>query len=255
MQIEAVAPTPAPQSLELIRSCAQAMAPDDDKLDDWYRKYSTTQAERLAADLEIVRRFLAPDAAIVEVGAVPLLLTLALAREGHAVAAVDIEPERFSKAISGQELNVAKCDIESEALPFPDASTDALIFNELLEHLRINPVATLREVRRVIRPGGLLLLSTPNLRSLDGIWNLIVHGRGYAVCGDVYEEYRKLEWVGHMGHVREYAPGDVKMLLEKLGFKVEALVFRGRERKRSTEMICRARPRLRRFVTVVARAV
>lgn len=254
MRTEAAPQTPAPESLALIRACTQEIQPDG-RLQEWYANYASTQAERLALDLDIVERYVPPGASIVEVGAVPLLLTLALVRRGHEVRAVDIDPSRFAGTIAEHGLDVARCEIETEPLPLADASTDALIFNELLEHLRLGPVFALQEARRVLRPGGLLLLSTPNLRSLDGLWNLIVHSRGYAVSGDVYEEYRKLEWVGHMGHVREYAPGDVKMLLEKVGFSVEAFVFRGRERRAATELICRLRPSLRRFVTVVARAV
>jgi SAM-dependent methyltransferase len=189
------------------------------------------------------------------VGAVPLVLTVALARQGFQVDAVDIDPSRFDQTISEQGLRVAACNTETEALPYPDASFDAVILNEVLEHLRINPVFCLREARRVLRPGGTLLLSTPNLRSLDGIWNLVVRGRSFAIANNVYDEYGKLERLGHMGHVREYATGDVRALLERLGFEVEDLIFRNRQQKMAAEAICTMAPPLRRYVSYVARAV
>jgi SAM-dependent methyltransferase len=245
--------TSSPRSSEVVRACAEAIRPDA-SVERWYRKFSTVQAERLAVDLDIVDRFVDGGSAILEVGAAPFILTLALAREGFEVTAVDLDPSRFERAISEHGLQVAKCDIETEALPFPDASFDTVILNEVFEHLRINPVFTLREVRRVLRGGGTLLLSTPNLRSLNGLWNLLVHSRTYALADNVYDEYSKLERLGHMGHVREYAPGDVKTLLTKIGFDVETLVFRGRQRNPIAEATCRVLPDLRRFVSFVARA-
>lgn len=254
MRSRAAPRSPTRESVELIRRCAREISPDEG-LEGWYRSYAAGQTGRLALDVDIVKRFVEPGSAIVEVGALPLLLTLALATEGFEVVGVDIDPSRFSAAISEHGLQVERCDIETEPLPFASASADALLFNELLEHLRINPVFALEEAHRVLRPGGLLLLSTPNLRSLNGLWNLLVHSRSYALKGDIYEEYQNLATVGHMGHVREYAPGDVRQLLARIGFAPEALLFRGRQPHAAAELLCRLRPGLRRFVTYAARAV
>src|SRR2546428_1978849 len=109
--------------MELVRTCAGAISPTSD-LERWYRKFSTGQATRLAVDLDIIDMFVERSATILEVGAVPLILTLALARQKFSVAAVDIEPFRFEQTISEHGLNVVPCNIETEALPFGDSSFD-----------------------------------------------------------------------------------------------------------------------------------
>ena len=58
-------------------------------------------------------------------------------------------------------IPVASCDVEKEAMPFADNSFDVVYSKSLLEHLRA-PDAFLREARRVLNPGGLLLTLVPD---------------------------------------------------------------------------------------------
>jgi len=51
------------------------------------------------------------------------------------------------------------CDVAS--LPFEDGEFDALFAGEILEHV-VDPAAALREWKRVVRPGGILIVTTPN---------------------------------------------------------------------------------------------
>ena len=52
--------------------------------------------------------------------------------------------------------------IDAHGLPLADGCTDVVIMSELIEHL-VDTDAAAEEVRRILRPGGTLLLSTPNL--------------------------------------------------------------------------------------------
>jgi len=244
---------PSPSSLELVRRCASDLGPDDPTLDEWFQKYHRDHAIRIAHDLDFVARFCERDTSIVEFGSVPLLLTAPLVSLGHDVTGVDIDPSRFSSAISRIGAKVSKCDIENETLSFPDNTFDVSIFFELFEHLRINPIFTLREIYRVLKPGGVLLISTPNLRSLSGLNNFLLKNKCYSCSGDIYKEYEKLTKIGHMGHVREYTTLEVTEFLEKIGFSVEEIVFRGKYGDRFANGVVRLLPRLRPFSSFVAR--
>lgn len=239
-------------TVALIRRLADSIQPDDPGLGEWYSQYCRTHATRLASDLQIVEKHATAKARVLEYGAVPPLMTAALMDLGYRVQAVDLAPERFSAAIRRLGLDVRRCNVESEAVPFAAESFDLVLFSELFEHLRIDPIFTLGEAHRVLRPGGLLLLSTPNLRSFRGLRNLLVRNLGHASSGGVYEQYEKLRTLGHMGHVREYTTREVVEFLERIGFGVDKVIFRGGHGLGAVGVAERLAPGLRPFFTVVA---
>jgi len=65
--------------------------------------------------------------------------------------------------VTSERWGYAQGDV-TEGLPFPDASFECVIAGEIIEHVP-NPDALLREIRRVLIPGGTLVLSTPNMVS------------------------------------------------------------------------------------------
>ena len=79
--------------------------------------------------------------------------------EGNEVVGLDVDRAALAKA---QALGIepVEGDVE-DPLPFADASFDAVVAGELLEHLQL-PEALVLEARRVLRPGGVLVGSVPN---------------------------------------------------------------------------------------------
>lgn len=66
-----------------------------------------------------------------------------------------------------------------EFLPFADESFDLITCSEVLEHIR-NPVRALREMRRMLKPGGKLLLSTPSETAIRG-WQALIGPAAWVV--------------------------------------------------------------------------
>lgn len=74
-------------------------------------------------------------------------------RHGCSVVGIDQSPEMLSVARNRVPAGVQLLEGRAEELPFPDASFDALTFTYLLRYV-VDPAATLRELARVVRPGG-----------------------------------------------------------------------------------------------------
>ncbi|HEX2500606.1 MAG TPA: class I SAM-dependent methyltransferase [Methylomirabilota bacterium] len=83
----------------------------------------------------------------------------------------------FLERCAERKITIRGCEVEREPFPLPTASIDAVLFCELFEHLHLNPFHTLKEIFRVLRPGGLLVLTTPNLRRVETLSRLW-HGWG-----------------------------------------------------------------------------
>lgn len=244
---------PSPASVKLVNEIGGLIRPSCNNLSDWYDNYLRNHRLRVAFDIDLVSRYAPKGAKVLDVGCVPPLLTGALRRMGYDVCGVDISPERFQAALLLLDLVVQKCNIELEKLPFSDSSFDVILFNEIFEHLRINPIFTLGEVFRIMKPGARLLLSTPNLHSLEGLIRFLVHRQAISVGEGIFDEYSKLSRLGHMGHVREYTSREVCEFLCDMGFNIESIHYRGGygslTRKVASNLFLSLRP----YFTVVAK--
>jgi demethylmenaquinone methyltransferase / 2-methoxy-6-polyprenyl-1,4-benzoquinol methylase len=76
-----------------------------------------------------------------------------VARKGCTVVGLDQSPEMLAEARRRLPARVTLVEGEADSLPFPDATFDALTFTYLLRYVP-DPAATLRELARVVRPGG-----------------------------------------------------------------------------------------------------
>jgi SAM-dependent methyltransferase len=103
-------------------------------------------------------------------------------------------------------------NIEEDSFPYEDSSFDVVLFCEMIEHLLMDPLAALREIRRVLRPEGVLILTTPNVARLENVLRM-VHGT------NMYDPYSGYGPYGR--HNREYTRHELHRLLDFAGFEVE----------------------------------
>lgn len=109
-------------------------------------------------------------------------------------------------------LNVIEVDVEHQNLPFEDGSFDAALFTEVLEHVAItDPIRIMEEIKRVLKPDGMLIFSTPNVCNISNIYALT---QGINIFWSPEIFYGGLD-----RHNREYTPSEVLVLFNKAGFK------------------------------------
>lgn len=86
-----------------------------------------------------------------------------VSRKNHLVVGIDkdISAIKIAKMYRGQNVSFIQGD--ARKLPFRNDTFDAVICFEVIEHLD-EPLKLLEEIRRVLKPGGLVICSTPNKR-------------------------------------------------------------------------------------------
>lgn len=176
-----------------------------------------------------VLEFFPPDPAqpkrVLEIGAFFGVPCIALAKLGYTVTAADApefieQPEQIER-YGRHGIASRGVRLEDFVLPFDDEAFDVVIMCEVIEHLNFNPLPLLKEINRVLSPGGLYYVALPNPLSL-------VHRKrmykGKPNVFDVQEFFTQLDPASSeivYGHWREYSPAEMRRLLEPLGFRIE----------------------------------
>jgi len=132
--------------------------------EDWTREW---MARRTASgELGFLLPHLVPGMSILDCGCGPGSITIGLAEivAPGPVVGLDIEPRQLEAARRlATERAVSNIRFEQGSvyeLPFPDATFDVAVAHFVLEHVS-DPLRALREIRRVLRPGGLAAIKDP----------------------------------------------------------------------------------------------
>lgn len=163
---------------------------------------------------------------VLELGSNPYYMTLTMMRlREYALsltnfysdaARVEWDQQRILNETYDEQhaLRFRHVNVECDRFPYEDATFDGVLFCELIEHLTMDPAAALREIHRVLKIGGWLLLTTPNIHRHENLMRL---AGGWGI-GDQYSGY------GPYGrHNREYSLNEIQGLLESQGFDIERL--------------------------------
>lgn len=87
------------------------------------------------------------------------------------------------------DVSFQPTDLDAARLPLPDAAVDAAAAVEVIEHLE-NPRAFVRELARIVRPGGWVVITTPNQLSALSLLTLVLKGQFSAFQDSSYPAHR-----------------------------------------------------------------
>jgi len=128
------------------------------------RWYIRSQFKRIKRTIEFIYNSNIPVENILDAGCGRGLLFLMLGRTGTGLDAPHIVETCRQRGIDAYPVN-----LEQEKFPLPDCSFDIVTCLEVIEHFT-SPGLMLLEIRRVLKKGGFIVLSTPNSKSLH--WRL-----------------------------------------------------------------------------------
>jgi SAM-dependent methyltransferase len=181
---------------------------------------------------------------VLEISSFLGVVDIALAKMGFDVSTYDI-PEfqnntNLKKLYS--EYNVHPSignikDIWKNGLPYPDNYFDAVIFSEVIEHLNINPLPVLQEINRILKPDGILYITTPNQVSLLKRITIIFGGSiRNSISTSVTQIARSQNTICGI-HWREYTLKELIEILEITGFSIKKYSFSNNTRKNTSPLI------------------
>jgi SAM-dependent methyltransferase len=136
---------------------------------------------------------------------------------GYPVIGVDVNEKMLRWAKEHNRLAEYRITDDLSRTGLPDHSLDIVIMSETLEHL-LNLNETLAEVRRILEPDGIFLITVPYdffLGPFFILFNINCLWQGY-VRGSVYHRYR----CGHVNHFTKKRLGDV---LKANGFAIRQM--------------------------------
>jgi len=117
---------------------------------------------RWARRVTMLSKHLRPGMSVLELGCGAGYFTRELARSGADIVAIDVSPELLEIARSNCSAPNVRYEIQNAyELSYPDAGFDSVVGSSVLHHLEIEEA--LREIYRVLKPGGTICFTEPNM--------------------------------------------------------------------------------------------
>lgn len=146
-------------------------------------------------------------------------LTQKLLDAGKQVTAVDIDIDKFMADRSHSHLKLMRLDLNEARFPFQDGQFDVVVSVEGIEHLE-GQWSFIRNLCRVLKPGGHMILTTPNILNFRSRLRYFMEGR--------YEHFRRPLVIGKSWghdlqnyHISPISFFELQFMLQSCGFSIQ----------------------------------
>ena len=135
---------------------------------------------------------------------------------GHMVVGIDLADANLRR-IQAQGIHAVKYNLDAP-LPFADSVFDTVVCSEILEHI-LSPEHLLREILRVLKPHGRVILTVPNLHCIRNRRDMLLGKHTPFIEFRVYaDRHDELSHVG-VQHIHHYTVTGMTSILRTLGFE------------------------------------
>lgn len=158
--------------------------------------------------MRFVSRHLPAQSQVLDVGCAAGFFLRVVQDAGHHVHGVELSPAIAKEAVlalGADRVHIGTLDDGIAALGLQDGSFDLITLWDVIEHIP-DPQSVLRRIRKLLKPGGKLLLETQNVAS-----------RWARMLGRRWHHYK------HHEHLYHFTPDTIRRLLSDCGFAVHEL--------------------------------
>ncbi len=148
---------------------------------------------------KLIKVFAGKRGKVLDIGAGTGRMLSELKQMGWQVKGVDTEKQAVKQS-QRRGIELKLCDINKQSLPFKANSFELVLCLDTLEHLT-NEVKALKEINRVTKPGGIIILTLPAYQWLYSYWDKM------------------------LGHKRRYSKQSLKKIIKAKNFNIEYLGY------------------------------
>lgn len=167
--------------------------------------------KRIELNIGLLRKT-KPELKILDIGPTPFTIFLKNKFNKHKFCVLD-RTTYLKNRFEQNRIEFSSCNLDQDKFPFEDGSFDIIIFTEVLEHIFAPPSEILKELNRILSSDGKLILSVPNIASIENRIKLLF---GISPLENADIQLRK-NW-SH-GHLHEYTRKEIIILCKRNKFK------------------------------------
>jgi 2-polyprenyl-6-hydroxyphenyl methylase/3-demethylubiquinone-9 3-methyltransferase len=153
-------------------------------------------------------------AKILDIGVYPPHLFTAFEQLGYKLSGISSQHEKVKLK------NISILNIEKEKFPYKNNEFDLILMTEVIEHLTANPVVYLSEIKRVLKPNGYLLITTPNAVHLKNRMK-VLFGKSASFPVEQLSETKSNDDSIYYRHNREFTLWELEKIVQMAGFKIQ----------------------------------